>query len=742
MNELQQFDQWGRDSQLYADFVDNAQRLLAEDREFQTARDEWQAFFTTSHGDIFGSLPLDNPVDDLFIDSLYYDFVVDQLIEFAEQSFEFTLVNQEPRVNTETLSFSFQALHERVLATDTLTDTFATALSKDDLRNADTEFLRSLYETVFPREIRLALGEYYTPRGVAELAVDAMEVADMASASFLDPGCGSGVFTAVCIDRKIAAMEATHEPDEILSSVTASVFGMDLNPVAVKSTKLNYLLTLLPVIEEADAETVEIPVFLTDALKLTRDEPMTVDGTAFEPSVTHLVGNPPWITWGRLSEDVKSQWRETYVDQLDLLPHDGAVSRLGHGNDDIAVPYIWVCVHHYLQENGQASFVLKRDIMKGPAGKLLRTLTVADRPLDVSHIHDFNKLQPFGDQVGANAAVYTLSADTEPTFPIDTTSWTADSAVTDFATTGAIRETLRARETTIVPLDEDDSTSAWIRADAERGALGDCDQEIRHGVKDDAQDVFSIDREQLDTLEPDHVYPYIKSKHVVKYGLFGHELRLVPIRKANEDNEDELRSNSPKTYQYLADRREQLEDRASSWLEQGPFYNVFGLGDYTWADYKVVWCRLGFKPNFAVVSTVEDDDLGEKMVVPGDHYMFIGTDCEEEAHFLCALLNSAIYQRSLKDIASEGKASLSKSVVSQLELPAWHETEESLRLAELSMEAHDIVPAYTDTSKRSYNKTTIEELEPVQAEIDRTVEEMLSAGTLFPEVGQRTLSTF
>lgn len=742
MSERQQFDQWGRDSQLYNNFVDNAQELLQTDQKFQAAKNEWEEFFITSHGDIFDELPLENPVNALFIDSLYYDFIVDQIIEFAERSFGFTVINQEPRENTNTLSFSFQSLHERVIDSNTVADTFDALFSKDDLRKADTEFLRSLYETVISREIRLALGEYYTPRGVAELGVDAMNTGDMADASFLDPGCGSGVFVAVCIDRKIAALEDDHTPDELLSIITSSVFGIDLNPVAVKSTKLSYILSLLPILEESASESVEIPVFLTDSLKLTRNETITFHGESIDLSVSHLVGNPPWITWGRLSDDIKNQWREKYVDQLDLLPHEGAASRLGYGNDDISIPFIWVCIHHYLQDNGEASFVLKRDIMKGPAGKLLRTLKIADRPLNMTQIDDFNKLQPFGDQVGANAAIYTLSVDTCPTFPIDTISWTNSESTPNFSTAATIRETLTAEHTGIIPLDEDDTTSAWIREDAERGALGECDHDIRHGVKDDAQDVFSIDREQLDRLEPDLIYPYIKSKHVVKYGLFGHELRLVPIQKANQDNEDQVKNQYPKTYQYLTEHRAQLEDRSSSWLQQGTFYNIFGLGTYTWTDYKVVWCRLGFKPHFAVISTVEDEDVGEKMVIPGDHYMFIGTNNQQEAHFLCALLNSSIYQRSLKDIASEGKASLSKSVVSQLEIPEWEETEESKRLAELSMQAHDIVPEHTDMSKRSYNKTTIDELEEVQAEIDQIVEDMLSEGTLFPDIGQSTLSTF
>ncbi|WP_418280418.1 type I restriction endonuclease subunit M [Halorubrum sp. DTA98] len=799
MSDRPTFERWGRGSRLYRRYTENATTLLETDEAVRRAHEKWLRFFVASHGDVLTDLPGEAPEVELFVDSLYFDLVVDRLLEFAERTFGFALANREPRANTDALSVRFRPLHERVVDLDAVTEELEAHLSADALRAADADAIRSLYESIVPREIRLELGEYYTPRGVAELAVGAMDVdtfslgadagafdggADAGATvedhtattgvSFLDPGCGSGVFLSVCIDRLLAATPESTDPADVVSRITSSVAGIDLNPVAVTSAKLAYVLALLPALKRADADAVEIPVFLTDALGITCEEPMTFRGEPFEPSVTHLVGNPPWITWGRLPDAVKRRWRETYVDRLDLFPHDGIESRLGHANDDVSVPFVWVCIDRYLREGGQASFVLKRNLSKGPAGTLFRTLAVGDRSLDVTHVHDFNDLHPFGDQVNANAAVYTLAADAHSTFPIDTTSWTPacpnlaesggrpectvssgetapdkaapdetapdetapdetapDKTVPDFSDASAVRATLTAADTELLPLDPDDDASTWVRRDAERAALGACDHDVRHGVKDDAQDVFSIDRETLSELEPDLVYPYIKSRHVVKYGLFGHELRLVPIRKVDEDNEAELRAGFPNTYEYLSDRREALAARSSSWLQQGPFYNVFGLGEYTWADYKVVWCRLGFKPHFAVVSTVDDEDLGTKQVVPGDHFMFIATDDEREAHFLCALLNSAVYQRSLTAIASDGKASLSKAVVSELRLPEWRETADARRLAELSVRAHGIVPEHTDTSKRAYNGTTIDELERVQAEIDRIVERLVADDTTF-----------
>jgi adenine-specific DNA-methyltransferase len=718
------FDLFGRNSRLYDRYTTNAEAQLSSDGELEAARDQWVQFFVESNGNVFDRLPFDDPRTRLFIETLYYDFVVDQIIQFAEKAVGFTLANPESGSNTDALSIRFRSLHRSIVNTDGVEQEVAETLTRVNLTDRGPSFLRGLYENIVSREIRLALGEYYTPRGVADLAVQTLDVADFASETFLDPGCGSGVFLSACIDATRAALDRS--PDELLDVITETIYGIDLNPVAVKSAKLGYLLSVLPLLAAADTDRVELPVFLTDALELTRTDTIQYGGSTFDPTVDHLVGNPPWITWGNLSESIRDAWRETYVEPLDLLAHEGIEMRLGYGNDDISLPFVLVCMYKYLDECGDASFVLKRTATKGPAGRLLRTQRVGSRQVAVRQVHDFNRLKPFGDSVDVDAAIYTFQSDSDPQFPIPTSSWTAGTTTPEFSSAEQIEKTLAHDATGLVPVDDEDPASSWIRSDAEYLALGECEHEIRHGVKDDAKDVYSVDANLLDELEHDHIYPYLRSKHVVKYGLFGHDRHLVPLDSANQDNEEELQTNCPRTYDYLESNRERLDNRSSSWLDGGAFYNVFGLGEYTWSEYKVVWCRLGFKPHFAVVSTVDDEILGEKTVVPGDHCMFISTDNRYEAHFLCGLLNSSPYQQSLDGIASQGKSSLSKTVVSRLELPQYHETAKQEELAELSMTAHEIVPRHTDTSKRKYNQTNIQELSVVQASIDALVEEMLS----------------
>ncbi|WP_424018255.1 N-6 DNA methylase [Halorientalis pallida] len=696
-------------------YCNAARDRLAEDGPLAAARDRWASLVRTTHGDVFADLDADAPVDRAFVETCYVDFLLDCLLDAFEGNTGVTITNREPGTDTGVNGGALGDLHDRVLPPERGRERVVSAVDAEQLPRVTPALLRDRYTDVVSRDVRLALGEYYTPRGVADLALDALP-ASVADASVLDPGCGSGVFLTATLDRKRSAWAGS--PDGLLDAA-ASVVGIDVNPVAVKSATLAYCTALFEELDATDRDRFAVPVFLTDALGLTRDDEIEFRGESLDTTFDALVGNPPWIPWERLSERLKDRWRERYVEPLDLQPHGGVAARLGHSNDDVSVPFAWTCVHRYLRTGGTAAFVLKRDLMRGPAGAVLRRLRVGDRSLALADVQDLSALDPF-PAVGANTAVYALDADAEPSFPVPATVWTPGDGRADFGSGAAFRESATATATELVPLDPEDATTPWLRADAERAALGSCAHEIRHGLKDDANDVFGLARDDLAQIEPDLVYPYLKSRHVRKWGLTGHDLRLIPQTQAGEDNEAWLREEYPETYDYLRANREALTDRSSSWLDRGPFYSVFGLGEYTWADYKVAWCRLGFKPHFTVVSTREDPDLGAKQAIPGDHYMFVATDDRREAHYLCALLNAAPYQRTLRDLSSNGKASLSKSVVSELALPLPADCPHADRLADLSAEAHDRVAAVDGSSDAD------PELSAIETEIDRLVEAWLA----------------
>ena len=709
--------------------------LDADDPAVTRVYDDWCAYVRRHHGDVLGEGDDAETPDDavaarpLVLDALTFDAAVDALLRAVRTTFDL-------HVETPGRGIDRTPAHEAVdvsLAGDTP--------DADTLLSTDTDDLRRLYERMVPAPTRRVFGEYYTPPGLAELGVDAVErrLDDFPTGTVLDPGCGAGAFLTATLRRKRDT--STVGAASTLDRLTTTVVGIDINPLAVVAARAAYLLTLLPLVHRSAVDRVRIPVYRGDALGLSERRPPT----GIEGDAAALVGNPPWIPWERLSTRQKKRLREGPVDRLDLFDRRGATARLGHANDDLSLPFVWSCLDRYLADGGVAAFVLKRDHLRGPAGRLVRSGRVGARPLTLAHVHDFSRTTPF-DGVDAAAALYVfrLGIATDPETrgettgrdggahegdTVPTTVWEPTGNRSDFRSLDRLVATHTRTETALSPVAADDPAGPWQRVDAERAALGACSYRIRHGVKDDAKAVFSVDDSLLAEIEPTHVYPYLRSKHVVKWGLFGHDRFLVPQRRAGEENEAAVERETPRTYDYLQRNRERLEARGSSWFDSGPFYSLFGLGPYTWAPYKVVWCRLGFKPHFAVVSTVDDEALGRKPVVPGDHCMFVGCDHADEAHYLCALLNATPYQQTLRDLAGEGKAGLSKSVVSSLALPEWEATDTQQRLAALSRRAHAVVPDYVDRSKRAYNQLSIPELSTLERELDGVVVDFLHERT-------------
>lgn len=111
------------------------------------------------------------------------------------------------------------------------------------------DLLRDFYAAVVPRELRLALGEFFTPRWVAERVLGkSLELADIPPdrlVRILDPACGSGTFLVAALRRSLAAAAATDMPpaEQTLAAINA-VHGFDINPVSPVMTRVNLLLAL------------------------------------------------------------------------------------------------------------------------------------------------------------------------------------------------------------------------------------------------------------------------------------------------------------------------------------------------------------------------------------------------------------------------------------------------------------------------------------------------------------------
>jgi len=105
-----------------------------------------------------------------------------------------------------------------------------------------------------------------------------------------------------------------------------------------------------------------------------------------------------------------------------------------------------------------------------------------------------------------------------------------------------------------------------------------------------------------------------------------------------------MRERYPNALAYLEQFRDALVRRAAyrRYQSRAPFYSMYDVGPYTLASVKVVWRRMDRRINAAVVEPVADPRLGPRPIVPQETCVLVAVDSADEAHYLCAVLNSSL----------------------------------------------------------------------------------------------------
>ncbi|MFH2006478.1 MAG: N-6 DNA methylase [bacterium] len=535
----------------------------------------------------------------------------------------------------------------------------------------DADPLRELYLSLSPRAARRALGEFYTPDWLVELVLDRVGWPGAEPERLLDPTCGSGSFLVHAIQR-LRRQAPARDPGEAARDVLRRVEGIDLNPLAVSTSRVNYLMALGgDLVRGLDA--VRLPVRLGDALFGPRGvgSSRRTGWQGVQPAEL-LVGNPPWINWEQLSpayRDAILTHPRGYARAL--FPHRGLAARGGGAHDDVAALLTMASADTFLADGGRLGFVLPVSVFKskgGGAGFRCFELPGAFR-LGVERVDDLVGLRPFPGASG-KAAVLTASRGRPTVYPVRYLRWTAQRPPLSSA---SLREVHAACSTALeeaVPVDGADATSPWLTAspgelEALQSVAGASGYRARKGVDTSLNAVFWVrvldrreslvrvrnaqtrsrtavpPREAL--VDRDTVYPLLRGRdfrrwnHRVTY----HLLLLYDPRTGRPRSPEEATRQSPRTFDYFqGDGYPELLRRRRIYakhLRKQPPYACYDIGPYTFSEHKVVWKALATGIQAAVVGRDEG-----RVIVPDHNVLLVPLDDPAEAHYLCAVLNSRL----------------------------------------------------------------------------------------------------
>ncbi len=195
----------------------------------------------------------------------------------------------------------------------------------------------------------------------------------------------------------------------------------------------------------------------------------------------------------------------------------------------------------------------------------------------------------------------------------------------------------------------------------------------RQGVKHDCAKVMELieqDNSFQNKLgeqvccEREFLYPLLKSSMIKAYEISSSKSYIPMTQKKIGADTAYLEHSAPKLWNYLNAHSAFFDARKSKIYEKAPRFAMFGVGDYSYAKYKVAVSGFYKDPIFSLL-------VSKKPIMLDDTCYFLSFDALSDARVCMLLLNSARVQKFYKSIAFWGnKRPFSKKILSLLDINA------------------------------------------------------------------------
>jgi hypothetical protein len=481
---------------------------------------------------------------------------------------------------------------------------------------------------------RKILGDYQTPLALAYEVVSTLGPIGEKWSRVLEPTCGVGNFIQ-------AVMASPSLPSEVV--------GIELQPHYVEQARKKYAATDL-----CQVNIIQANIFDVD---------LVVDLAWQTQGPILVIGNPPWVTNAAMG--AMEGHNLPFKSNLKRLPGIEAIT--GAANFDIA-EFIWL----KLMQGFSALPVTFALLCKtSVARNVLRYAHTAHVPIAGSTLRRIDAQRWFNAAV--DACLFTVEL-RPGAGHYQTTVFSSLSAVPPETTMGYVGQKFVA------------DVEAYQNAAALDGHSL---VKWRSGIKHDAAPVLELTEErgiwynglgESVIVEEAYIFPLVKSADV-QFLTWDYPLRgvIVPQKTIREDIAY-LRQNAPLLWRYLSQHSAVFAARKSSIYRNKPPFSVFGLGDYSFAPYKVIVSGLYKTPLFAVAGPRHD-----RPTLCDDTCYLLAFDSLLKAALVASALNHPVATRFIKSILFEdAKRPITVALLERIRL-------EALIRSIPETECHDIV---------------------------------------------------
>ncbi|MBA2114495.1 hypothetical protein [Bremerella alba] len=435
-------------------------------------------------------------------------------------------------------------------------------------------------------------GDFQTPMVLAEAVCRLLSADGVRPGSVVEPTCGQGTF-----------LEAAGNtfPD------CQRLVGREWNRAYVAEARKRLA------ISGCEVDLAQADFFEQDWTSLLRRQ----------PGPLLVLGNPPWVTNSALGTlgSVNLPTKSNFQNER------GLSAKTGKANFDISQWMILRLLEAMPQQDSTLAMLCKTTVGR----KVLEQAWKAGLPLTGCSIRKIDSREHFDASVDAcllvchmQAAAPTVTCEVYEDFDADQPSTVlglhSGNLVAD--------QTALKRQNHLLATQP---TTRW-----------------RSGVKHDCRDVMQLVRqgthfvnglgETID-LEPDYVYPLMPAGAIYRGEVKGTEkFLIVPQTRTGEDTAP-IESAAPRTWAYLQRHANRLADRKSSIYRGRPPFSIFGIGEYSFAKWKVAISALHKQLAFRVVGP----QAGRPVMLDDTTY-FLSYRTKKEAVAAAARLNSSDVQ--------------------------------------------------------------------------------------------------
>ncbi len=184
--------------------------------------------------------------------------------------------------------------------------------------------------------------------------------------------------------------------------------------------------------------------------------------------------------------------------------------------------------------------------------------------------------------------------------------------------------------------------------------LGKSDYVWRNGLKHDASKIMEFSNNENTlingygkkvNIDDDLIYPLLKSSDIANGKINKPKKYVLVTQHFIGEDTNIIKMMYPKTWVYLEQNQEPLNNRKSAIYRNKPKYSIFSVGDYTFSKYKIAISSLYKKIDFKIVGTYNN-----KPFIVDDTCNFIPCVSYDEALFIHQLLVSEYVQEYLNSI--------------------------------------------------------------------------------------------